>query len=133
MLFLCRPELHRAGTGRHGNAIKKTAFRRAGPHFKFERPLLRAILFFCGVKNNSYSIPRGINSRSTRPGGWDVRQNSVGLLQNSARKSPTVTARNKKEKEKRNACEGGGINDDGALNRPFPFAQEVNNPSESDS
>ena len=36
---------------------KKTAFRLAGPNF--ERPLLRAICLFCGVKNKYYSIPRG--------------------------------------------------------------------------
>ena len=47
MLFLWGPVLYREGTGWRGNAIKKTAFRRAGPNF--ERPLLRAICFFCGV------------------------------------------------------------------------------------
>ena len=47
MLFLLGSVLYREGTGWHGNAIKKTAFRLAGPNF--ERPLLRAICFFCGV------------------------------------------------------------------------------------
>jgi hypothetical protein len=32
-------------------------FRGAGPNF--ERPLLRAICFFCGVLKKGYSIPRG--------------------------------------------------------------------------
>ena len=48
MAFLLGSALCRAGTGWHGTAINKTAFRRAGPNF--ERPLLRAICFFCGVK-----------------------------------------------------------------------------------
>ena len=47
MLILCGSALYRAGAGWHGNAVKKTAFRRACPNF--ERPLLRAICFFCGV------------------------------------------------------------------------------------
>jgi hypothetical protein len=57
MLSLWGSVLYRAGAGWHGNAIKKTAFRLAGPNFK--RPLLRAICFFRGVKTKSYSIPRG--------------------------------------------------------------------------
>ena len=48
MLFLWPPVLYRAGAGWHGNTGGETAFRRAGPNF--ERPLLRAICFFCGVK-----------------------------------------------------------------------------------
>ena len=57
MLFLCGSVLYRAGAGWHGNAVKKTAFRRACPNF--ERPLLRAICLFCGVLKKAYSIPRG--------------------------------------------------------------------------
>ena len=57
MLFLWGSVLYREGAGWHGNAIKKTTFRLAGPNF--ERPLLRAICFFCGVKKRAYSIPRG--------------------------------------------------------------------------
>ena len=82
MLYLCRPALYRAGTGWHGNTIKKTAFRRAGPNF--QRPLLRVICFFLRrLKQGLQYTARRINSRSIRPNGRDVR--AVGLLQNSAR------------------------------------------------
>ena len=78
----------------------KTAFRRAGPNF--ERPLLRAFCFFCGVlKTRLQHAARRINSRNIRPNGRDVR--AMGLSQNSARKSPT--ARNQKEIEKGNYAE----------------------------
>ena len=57
MVFLWGPVLYREGTGWHGTAIKKTAFRLAGPNF--ERPLLREICFFCSALKAAYSIPRG--------------------------------------------------------------------------
>ena len=63
-----------------------------GPNF--ERPLLRAICFFCGVlKNCLQYTARRINSRSIRPNGRGVR--AMGLSQNSARKSPTAGIKNK--------------------------------------
>ena len=68
---------------------------------------------------------RGINSRSIRLNGRGVR--AMGLLQNSARKSPT--ARNQKEKEKK-LMRSGGISDEDVLNRPFPFVLVVNDPNE---
>ena len=69
MLFLLGSVLYRAGAGWHGNAIKQTAFRRAGPNF--ERPLLRAICFFCSVLKKGYSIPPALRyknlGRLTKP------------------------------------------------------------------
>jgi len=53
---------------------------------------------FAAFKKRLQYTARRINSRSIRPNGRDVR--AMGLLQNSARKSPT--ARNQKEKEKEN-------------------------------
>ena len=38
-----------------------------------------------------------------------------------------------KRKRKRNPMRSGGISDEDALNRPFPFTLVVNNPNESDS
>ena len=126
MMFLWGSVLYREGTGWHGNAIKKTAFRLAGPNF--ERPLLRAICFFCGVYKKAYSIPRGgsaaaVSGRTVEMCGlWACHK--IQLENHQQLES--------KRKRKRKLMRSGGISDEDALNRPFPFTLGVNNPNESD-
>ena len=126
MLFLWGSVLYREGAGWHGNVIKKTAFRLAGPNF--ERPLLRAICFFCGVLKNSYSIPRGRSTTAVSGqtgemcGLWTCHQ--IQLENHQQLES--------KIKLKIKLMRSGGISDEDALNRPFPFTLGVNNPNESD-
>jgi hypothetical protein len=128
MLFLWGSVLYREGAGWHGNAIKKTAFRRAGPNF--ERPLLRAICFFCGVLKKSLQYTaRRINSRSIRS--ERARCAGYGLVTKFS--SKITNSSEIKKKRKRKLMRSGGISDEDALNRPFPFVLVVNNPNESNS
>ena len=128
MLFLWGSVLYREGTGWHGNVVKKTAFRLAGPNF--ERPLLRAICFFCGVLKNAYSIPRGGSTAavSGRTGKmcrlWACHKI---LLENHQQLGI------EKIKIKTELMRSGGISDEDARNRPFSFTLVVNNPNESAS
>ena len=127
MLSLWGSVLYRAGAGWHGNAIKKTAFRLAGPNFK--RPLLRAICFFCGVYKKAYSIPRGgsaaaVSGRTVEMCGlWACHK--IQLENHQQLES--------KRKRKRKLMRSGCISDEDVLNRPFPFVLVVNNPNESNS
>ena len=50
-----------------------------------------------------------------------------------AKFSPKITNMESKRKRKRKLMRSGGISDEDALNRPFPFTLGVNNPNESDS
>ena len=105
----------------------KTAFRRAGPNF--ERPLLRAFCFFCGVLKKGYSIPRGGSTAEVSGRTGEV----CGLwacckIQLENHQQLVI-----KNKNKRKRMRSGGISDEDALNRPFPFTLGVNNPNESDS
>ena len=49
-----------------------------------------------------------------------------------AKFSPKITNMESKRKRKRKLMRSGGISDEDALNRPFPFTLGVNNPNESD-
>ena len=127
MIFLWPPVLYRAGAGWHGNAVKNTAFRRAGPNF--ERPLLRAICFFCGVLKKAYSIPPGgsaaaVSGRTGEMCGlWACHK--IQLENHQQLKSK------RKRKRKRKRMRSGGISDEDALKRPFSFTLGLNNPNES--
>ena len=127
MLFLLGSVLYRAGAGWHGNAVKKTAFRRAGPNF--ERPLLRAICFFCGVLKKGYSIPPG-GSAAAVPGRtgemcglWDCHKIQLENHQQLGIKTKNKNKTNAKWWHQRR------FSDEDALKRPFPFTLGVNNPN----
>ena len=81
------------------------------------------LLLLRRLKKRLQYTARRINSRSIRPNGRDVR--AMGLSQNSARKSPTAQSK-RKRKRKRKLMRSGGISDEDALNRPFPFTLGVN-------
>jgi hypothetical protein len=104
----------------------KKAFRRAGPNF--ERPLLRAICFFCGVFKKGYSIPPG-GSTAAVPGRTGEM---CGLWACHKIHLENHQQLESKRKRKRKLMRSGGISDEDALNRPFPFTLGVNNPNESD-
>ena len=96
MLFLCGSVLYRAGAGWYRSAKTKRRF--AARAQTLNAHCFVRFASFAAFKKRLQYTARGINSRSIRPNGRDVR--AMGLLQNSARKSPT--ARNQKEKEKEN-------------------------------
>ena len=122
ILFLCGLVLYRAGTGWHGNAIKKTVFRRAGPNF--ECPLLRVVFLFRGVKHKSYSTPRGGSTAAVS----GLTGEMCGLWA-----CHKIRLENHRQLGRKKLMRSGGISVEGALNRPFPFKPGVNNPNESDS
>ena len=124
MLFLCRSALYRAGAGWHGNAVTKTAFRRACPNF--ERPLLRAICFFCGVKKRD-TVYRPVDQQPQYHA-ERARCAGYGLVTKFSSKITDSS----ESKRKRKLMRSGGIIDEDALNLPFPFTLGVNNPNESD-
>jgi hypothetical protein len=126
MLFLCGSVLYRAGAGWHGNAVKKTAFRRACPNF--ERPLLRAICLFCGVKKKGCSIPPGGSTAAVSGRTGEM----CGLWACHKIQLENHQQLGIKNKNKNKLMRSGGISDEDALNRPFPFTLGVNNPNESD-
>ena len=121
MSFMWQPVLYRAGAGWHGNAFKKTAFRRAGPNF--ERPLLRALCFFCGVKQK----PKVYRAGDQQPQYQAERARCAGYGLVTKISSKITIGIKKKKKTLRS----GGISDEGALNRRFSFTPGVNNPNES--
>ena len=115
MLFLCRSALYRAGSGWHGNAVKKTAFRRACPNF--ERQLLRAICFFCGIKKKVTVHRAG----DQQPQYQAERARCAGYGLVTKFSSKITNSSESKRKRKRKRMRSGGISDEDALNRPFPF------------
>ena len=117
MFFLWGSALYREGTGWHGNAIKKTAFRLAGPNF--ECPLLRAICFFCGVKKKAYSIPRGGSTAAVSGRTGEVC--GLWACHKIQHENHQQLGSKRKIKIKRKLMRSGGISDEDALNRPFPF------------
>ena len=127
MFFLCGSLLYRAGAGWHGNAIKKPAFRRAGPNF--ERQLLRAICFFCGVKKRVTVYRAG----DQHPQYQAERARCAGCGLVAKFSSKITNSSESKRKRKRKRMRSGGISDEDALNRPFSFTLGANNPSEDDS
>ena len=105
----------------------KTAFRRAGPNF--ERPLLRAICFFCGVLEKPYNIPPGGSTAAVSGRTGEM----CGLWACCKIQLENHQQLGIKRKRKITPMRSGGISDEDALNRPFPFTPEVNNPNESNS
>ena len=98
-----------------------------GPNF--ERPLLRAICFFCGVLKKAYSIPRGGPTAAVSGRMGEV----CGLWACHKIQLENHQQLESKIKIKIKLMRSGGISDEDALNRPFPFTMGVNDPIESDS
>ena len=102
---------------------KKDSFSPRRP--KIERPLLRAICFFCGV----FKKPTVYHAADQQPQYQAERARCVGcglVTQFSAK-----ITNSSESKRKRKIMRSGGISDEDTLNRPFPFTPGVNNPNES--
>ena len=125
MLFLWLPVLYRAGTGWHG--IAKTKRR-----FAARAQTLNA---HCFVRFASFAAFKKIGA-AYRPVDQQpqyqaerARCASCGLV---AKFGSKITD-SSRSKRKRKLMRSGGISDDDALNRPFPFTLGVNNPNDSNS
>ena len=126
MLFLWGPVLYRAGTGWRGNAINKTAFCRAA----------QTLNAHCCVRFASFAAfkkkPTVYRAVDQQPQYQAKRARfaSYGLVAKFG--SKITDSSESKRKRKRKLMRSGGISDEDALNRPFPFTLGVNNPNESD-
>ena len=127
MLFLWPPVLYRAGAGWHGNVKKKRRFASRAQTLNahcfvrfasFASFLKSVTVYRVGDQQPQYQAER-------------ARCASYGLV--AKFDSKITDSSESKRKRKRKRMRSGGISDEGALNRPFPFTLGVNNPNESDS
>ena len=124
MLFLCGSVLYRAGAGWYGSAKTKRRFAARA----------QTLNAHCFVRFASFAA---LKKRDTvyRPGDQQPQYQAgragcagYGLV---AKFSSKITSSESKRKRKRKRMRSGGISDEDALNRPFPFVLVVNNPNES--
>ena len=125
MLFLWGPVLYRAGTGWRGNAIKKTAFCRAA----------QTLNAHCCVRFASFAAFKKrptVYRAADQPPQYQAERARCAGYGLVAKFSPKITSSSEsKIKIKIKLMRSGGISDEDALNRPFPFTLGVNNPNES--
>jgi len=123
MLFLWGPVLYRAGTGWRGNAIKKTAF----------CPAAQTLNAHCFVRFASFVAfkkkPTVYRAADQQPQYQAERARCAGY--GLVTKFSSKITNSSLSKIKIKLMRSGGISDEDALNRPFPFTLGVNNPNES--
>ena len=127
MLFLCRSALYRAGAGWHGNAGGKRRFAARAQTLN-AHCFVRFASFAAFTKR--VTVYRPVDQQPQYQA-EQARCVGYGLV---AKFSPKITnSSESKRKRKRKLMRSGGISDEDALNRPFPFVLVVNNPNESNS
>ena len=128
MLFLCGSVLYRAGAGWHGNAKTKRRFAARA----------QTLNAHCFVRFASFAAfkkrPTVYRAADQQPQYQAERARCAGygLVTKFSSKITNSSESKRKRKRKRKRMRSGGISDEDALNRPFPFTLGVNNPNESD-
>ena len=130
MLFLCGSALYRscAGAGWHGNATKKRRFASRA----------RTLIAHCFVRFASVAALKKTSQYTARAGDQQPKYQAerarcagYGLVTKFSSKITNSSESKRKRSRKRKLMRSGGIGDEDALNRPFPFTLGVSDPNES--
>ena len=127
MLFLCGSVLYRAGAGWYRSAKTKRRFAARAQTLN-AHCFVRFASFAAFLKK--VTVYRAVDQQpqyqAERPGCA-----GYGLVTKFSSKITNSSESKRKRKRKRKRMRSGGISDEDALNRPFPFTLGVNNPNES--
>ena len=126
MLFRWGSVLHRAGAGWHGSTIKKRRFAARAQTLNAHCFVRFASFAALKTKNTVYRAADQQPQYQAEP----ARRAGYGLVTKFS--SKITNSSESKRKRKRKLMRSGGISDEDALNRPFPFTLGVNNPNKSD-
>ena len=128
MLFSWCLVLYRAGAGWHRSAKTKRRF--AARAQTLNAHCFVRFASFAAFKKKP-AVYRAVDQQPQYQAEW-ARCAGCGLVAKFGSKITDSSESKRKRKRKRKRMRSGGISDEDALNRPFPFTLGVNNPNESD-